>query len=335
MRKNNLYIKTKKGIKCLLCPHECDLAEGQSGICLNRKNSKGKMISLAYGHPCAINLDPIEKKPLFHFLPTSSTLSIGTEGCNLNCKNCQNYEISQHAPSQAGYSNHTPQQIINKTKIQQSKIISYTYNEPITYYEYMYDIAVLAHQSNIKNVIVSNGYINENPLKELLPFLDGANIDLKCFNDITYKKLTGASLYPVLKTLEILRDSNVWLEITNLIIPRWSDDFDMIKEMCTWLVNNGFSKTPIHFNRFFPTYKLSNTPHTAEIVLMKARDIALSMGMEYVYVGNFLGRTVENTYCPKCNNLLVERIGYNVTTHNFKNGTCPNCGTRIPGVWSI
>ncbi|MEA3505576.1 MAG: AmmeMemoRadiSam system radical SAM enzyme [Bacteroidota bacterium] len=335
MIKSNFYIKTAKGVRCLLCPHECDLQEQQVGICMNRKNSGGEIVSLVYGKPCALNIDPIEKKPLFHFLPASTALSIGTLGCNMRCKNCQNYNISQKSPDKVDSFDLTPHQIIEKAKKYNSKIIAYTYNEPITFYEYMCDIAVLAHKAGIKNVMISNGYINEKPLNDLLPFIDGANIDLKCFDEEIYKKLTGARLSPVLKTLEILCDSDVWLEITNLVIPDWTDDFAMINKMCLWLVDNGFAEVPIHFSRFFPVNKLKNQSYTAEIILMKARDIALSAGIKYVYIGNISHRTIENTYCPKCNQLLIERVGFQVKQNNIIEGVCDFCGEKISGVWKI
>lgn len=273
-------------VKCTLCPHYCELSNHQTGLCNSRQNRDGEMVSLTYGKPVAIHIDPIEKKPLYHFLPGSSTLSFGTAGCNFHCKNCQNSSISQSSPEMVEYTDATPEQIVATAIKNNCKSISYTYTEPTVFYEFMLETAKLAHEKGLKNVMVSNGYINQEPLKELIPYLDAANIDLKCFNDSLYRKITTGSLHPVLNTLKTLNDSNVWLEIANLIIPGYTDDMEMITEMCDWLVANGFEEVPLHFSRFFPSYKMQDVEPTPIETVEKAAQIAKSKGIKYVYLGN-------------------------------------------------
>ena len=320
-------------VKCILCPHECVLADGATGICHARKNINGTLFSLAYNRPCSINIDPIEKKPLFHFFPGKEILSIATAGCNFRCLNCQNWQISQTSPLEEKYFSASPSEIINIALQQDVKMIAFTYTEPTVFYEYMIDIARLAHEEGLKTVIVSNGYINHQPLLELIPFIDAANIDLKCFRDSTYRKLTGGHLSAVLDTLKTLKENEVWLEITNLLIPQFNDDPEQISEMCQWLAENGFKDTPLHFSKFFPTFKLNQIPPTPEKLLAEAKKIALDAGINYVYIGNIAHTDDENTYCPKCRHLVVERWGFNVLKNNLKNGSCNFCGQPIPGVW--
>ncbi len=286
-KKTKYYEKLNNGkVECTLCPHQCELSNGQTGICNARKNINGELESLTYGKPVAIHIDPIEKKPLYHFLPGSTTLSFGTAGCNFHCKNCQNSSISQASPDSIGFNAATPEQIVATAIKNNCKSISYTYTEPTVFYEFMLETAKLAHEKGLKNVMVSNGYINPEPLKELIPYLDAANIDLKCFNDSLYRKITTGNLQPVLNTLTTLKNSNVWLEITNLIIPGYTDDLKMIEEMCDWLVANGFQEVPLHFSRFFPSYKMQDIEPTPIETVEKAAQIAKSKGIKYVYLGN-------------------------------------------------
>ena len=320
-------------VKCTLCPHECVLADGATGICHARKNIAGTLFSLAYNRPCSINIDPIEKKPLFHFLPGQEILSIATAGCNFRCLNCQNWQISQSSPLEQKYYQASPSEIISIALQQNVKMIAFTYTEPTIFYEYMIDIARLAHEEGLKTAIVSNGYINHQPLLELIPYVDAANIDLKCFRDSTYRKLTGGNLSSVLNTLKTLKENGVWLEITNLLIPQFNDDPEQISEMCHWLADNGFKDTPLHFSKFFPTFKLNQISPTPERLLKEAKRIALDTGINYVYIGNIAHTDDENTYCPQCQHLVVERWGFNVVKNNLKNGCCNFCGQSIPGVW--
>ncbi len=327
------YIETPKGIKCKLCPQACELAEGETGDCRTRVVSEGKLYTIAYGNPCAVHTDPIEKKPLFHFLPGSNAYSIATAGCNLACLNCQNWNISQISPLDARNYDLMPDRVVEECINRDCKSIAYTYSDPIAFYEYTLDTARIARTKGIMNVFISAGYINEAPLKELAPYLDGANIDLKSFDNEIYEMLNAGTLEPVLDTLRILRDEGVWLEITNLVVPTWTDDMDMIRRMCGWLTDNGFSDTPLHFSRFHPMYKLTNLPPTPFQALKDAHTIARSEGMHYVYIGNVPGGEAENTHCHHCGQLAMERRGYSIVANNIKDGKCRNCGGTIPGRW--
>jgi pyruvate formate lyase activating enzyme len=323
----------QKKIKCTLCPHECILNIGQTGICRTRKNIDGKLYTLAFSNPVAINIDPIEKKPLYHFLPTSRTFSIATAGCNLRCKNCQNATISQVSPEQTNNYNLEPKQIIDSALKNNCKSIAYTYTDPVVFYEYALETAKLAKKNGLKNIIVSAGYINQKPLEELCQFIDAANIDLKSFDDNLYKKLNSARLQPVLETLKTLRKKNIWLEITNLLIPGFNDNEQMIDKMTKWLAKNGFDETPLHFSKFYPTYKLSNIAPTPLETIEKAIQIARQNGLKYIYGGNIWGHNSENTYCPNCNNIIISRNSYNTKIKAIENGKCTFCGKKINGVW--
>jgi len=323
-------------VRCTLCPHNCAIHEGKTGICRTRVNKKGVLYSLAYGKPCSLSVDPVEKKPLFHFFPGSSIFSIATAGCNFRCLNCQNWTISQSSPSGTSHYGLTPEDIAETALSQGTDSIAFTYTEPTVFYEYMLEIAKASKEKGMRCVLVSNGYINERPLENLCRFLDGANIDIKCFDDEIYKKLTGGNLQPVLDTLQALKNSGVWLEITNLVIPGWTDDPSTIARMCEWLVNNGFATTPLHFSRFYPNYKLQQIPSTPPATLIKAEEIARKAGMKYIYIGNLHLPGKENTFCPKCRKLLVEREGFYVRSNKIKSaspgkGICGYCGEEIAG----
>ncbi len=331
-KKTKYYQKLNdKKVECSLCPHQCELAPGQTGLCNARRNINGELKSLTYGKPVAIHIDPVEKKPLYHFLPGSTTLSFGTAGCNMHCKNCQNSNISQTSPDDIDFIAATPEQIVATALKNNCRSISYTYTEPTVFYEFMLETAKLAHEKGIKNIIVSNGYINPEPLKELIPYLDAANIDLKCFDDSLYRKITTARLEPVLETLKLLKENNVWLEITNLVIPGWTDDMVMISEMCDWLVANGFEDVPLHFSRFFPSYKMQDVEPTPAETVEKAAEIAGSKGIKHVYLGNVKSGEC-NTVCPVCGELLIKRQGYLTTNKGF-GGKCPKCGFYVNGIW--
>jgi len=277
-------------VECLLCPHNCVLKEGQTGICRTRENNGGTLYSNAYGNPCSVAVDPIEKKPLYHFLPGSKILSIATAGCNLRCLNCQNWSISQVNPTENSAYELMPEAVVELALKEGTESIGFTYTEPTVFFEYMLETAKLARQKGIKTVMVSNGFINPEPLKELCGYLDAANIDLKVFDEATYKKLAGARLKPVLDTLQTLKSEYVWLEITNLLVPGFSDDPIKIQEMCHWLVINGFSDTPLHFSRFFPSYKLPDTKPTEVETVLQGCEIAKKSGIRYVYSGNMPGK---------------------------------------------
>lgn len=327
------YHVTDNGVQCDLCPHACVISEGAHGICHSRANHNGKLISEVYGLPCVLNIDPIEKKPLYHFLPGTQCLSVATTGCNLSCKNCQNFSISQSKVSDAVSSPASPELLVQTALYHSAPSIAYTYTEPLTYYEYTLDTSIVAHQNHVRNIIVSAGYINQEPLKQLIPYIDAANIDLKSFDDALYKRLNKATLLPVLNTLETLLANKVWLEITNLLIPTLNDSKSSLTEMCKWLVIHGFENAPLHFSRFFPMYKLENIPATSVETLLMAYDIARDAGMKYVYIGNVGEVNGENTYCHNCNTLLIVRRGYTIVENKLKDGTCYHCHTPIPGVW--
>jgi len=333
--KEGLYwSETPRGPKCLICPNECIIKEGEAGVCHNRVNSGGKIYSIAYGNPCSVNIDPVEKKPLNHFLPGSKAFSIATAGCNLACMNCQNWTISQASPKDTRNYDLMPDQVIAQTIANNCKSIAYTYSEPISFYEYTLDSAKLARQEGIKNILVTAGYINEEPLRNFCKYIDAANVDLKSFSNEIYIKLSAGALQPVLNTLKIMAELGVWLEITNLIVPGWTDNTEMIKRMCNWLAENGLSNYPLHFSRFHPDYKLTQLSSTPIGILSQARDIALAAGIKYVYIGNVPGLDAQNTYCPKCRELVIERKGYSILQKNIVKGACEKCGEKIHGVWA-
>jgi pyruvate formate lyase activating enzyme len=296
-------------------------------------NRDGTLFNMAYGNPCSVSVDPIEKKPLFHFFPGSEIYSVATAGCNFRCLNCQNWEISQASPMDLRQYEMKPEKLVQKALLNHTDSIAFTYTEPTVFYEFMLATVKPAQEKGLKNVMISNGYINEKPLLELCQYLDAANIDLKCFDDVIYHRLTGGHLQPVLDSLKVLKKQGVWLEITNLLIPDISDGTAMIETMCGWLVDNGFSETPLHFSRFFPTYKLQQTLPTSGQSLLKAKEIAEKSGMQYVYIGNLPGLHGENTFCPNCKNILVERNGYVVSKNSIENCLCSFCGEHIAGVW--
>jgi pyruvate formate lyase activating enzyme len=328
------YRKSSGGLECLKCPNGCILDRGEAGICRSRINYEGKMYSIAYGNPCAVHIDPIEKKPFFHFLPTTRAFSIAVAGCTFSCLNCQNWEISQFSPKETQNYDLMPDRVVAACLKSGSESIAYTYSEPTTFYEYALDTATLARQEKIRNVWKSNGYINEQPLRRLCKVLDAANIDLKSFDESVYRRLSGGHLEPVLRALRVFREEGVWLEITNLLVPTWTDDLDGVKRMCEWLVQNGLHDSPMHFSRFTPQYKLTQLPLTPVSTIEKARDIAMKAGMQYVYVGNVPGHSAENTYCHSCGKMILERRGYQILSRNLKGGSCGFCGTRVPGIWS-
>jgi pyruvate formate lyase activating enzyme len=329
------FISLKGGeIQCELCPHQCRVSKGKRGLCRVRENQGGQYYSLVYGNPCAVHLDPIEKKPFFHVLPATTSFSIATAGCNFQCKFCQNWEISQASPEEVYSVDFPPEMVVEKAKEAKAHSIASTYVEPTIFYEYMWDVGQLAKKAGLLNVCHSNGFINPDPLQNLCKVLDAANIDLKGFTESFYKELCGGELNPVLNTLKILRKQKVHIEITNLMIPTKNDEMSTIKEMCLWIKKELGSETPIHFSRFYPLYKLRSLPPTPVSTLEKARTLALSSGLEYVYIGNVPGHEGENTFCPRCKKLLIQRTGYMVGEVRLKGGKCGYCGKQIPGIWA-
>ncbi|MEZ5072001.1 MAG: AmmeMemoRadiSam system radical SAM enzyme [Bacteroidales bacterium] len=332
-KKALFQVETPKGIRCQICPNECTLKEGEWSDCHNRKVIDNVLYTLAYGNPCAVHVDPVEKKPMHHFLPGSRAFSIATAGCNLACLNCQNWTISQSSPEETKNYDLMPDAVVAQAKKYECTSIAYTYSEPITYYEYTYDTAVLAREAGLKNILVSAGYIHRDPLVKLCQVIDGANIDLKSMDDAIYLKLNAGKLQPVLDTLKTMLELGVWLEITNLVVPSWTDDLEMIGRMCRWLAGNGFRDTPLHFSRFHPQYKLQNLQPTPVGTLEKAREIARAEGLRYVYVGNVPGSGFSHTLCPDCGKPVISREGYTVDTGGLNLGSCRHCGQAIPGFW--
>jgi pyruvate formate lyase activating enzyme len=326
--------ETARGIMCRICPNECVLKEGEISKCNNRIVYKSRLYTMAFGNPCSVNVDPVEKKPLYHFLPGSRAYSIATAGCNLVCLNCQNWTISQTSPDKTRNYDLMPESVVGESLGNNCRSIAYTYSEPVTFYEYVFETATIARRSGVKNIVKSNGYINPEPLKKLCTVIDGANIDLKAFSESTYLKLSGGKLQPVLDSLKIYRDSGVWLEITNLLIPGWTDNLQDIRNMCRWLSDNGFIDTPLHFSRFYPMHKLEQLPPTPVSILNDAAGIAVEEGLKYVYTGNAPGEELSNTICTKCKTVLVVRQGFRVASNSIAEGKCPACRQVIGGVWN-
>jgi len=321
-------------VQCDLCPKRCRVGNGKRGFCRVRENRDGKYYSLVYGNPCAVHVDPIEKKPFFHVLPKTTSLSLATAGCNFQCKFCQNWEISQASPEDLNNDDVPPDLIVKRAKEVGARSVAYTYVEPTVFYEYMFDTGLLAKKAGLLNVCHSNGFINPEPLGSLCKVMDAANIDLKGFSEEFYREICSGELHPVLEALKICRQSKVHLEITNLVIPTKNDDMDVLKEMCLWIKKELGGETPVHFSRFYPLYKLKGLPPTPVSTLEKARSIALSVGLEYVYIGNVPGHEGENTFCPKCKRMIIKRAGYMVGEVNLKEGKCKFCGKPIPGIWT-
>ncbi|MDD5657384.1 MAG: AmmeMemoRadiSam system radical SAM enzyme [Elusimicrobia bacterium] len=320
-------------VRCGNCPRRCLIAPGRRGFCGVRQNAGGKLYLIAYGKPCAMGLEPIEKAPFFHFIPGSRRLVIATVGCSLRCRFCQNWNISQAAFEDVPHYEMPPERVVAEALKAKADSICFTFTEPVVYYEYMYDIAKLAHAQGLKTAMVSSGYINPAPLKELLKVLDAVKIDLKGFTDQFYGEMAAADLRPVLDTIKAVKASGRWLEIVNLVIPGKNDDPKEIERMCRWLKDNVGPDVPIHFTRFFPSYRLTSVAPTPVGTLAKAYAIAKAAGLRYVYVGNVPGDPLENTVCPKCGKTVIERQGYTIAANRLKNGRCPYCSARLEGLW--
>jgi len=336
MREAMFYEKVDDNlVNCNLCSHRCSrIADSKRGICGVRENRDGKLYSLVYGRVAARSVDPIEKKPLFHFLPGSRSYSIATVGCNFRCDNCQNYDISQ-LPKERGIivgQDVSPEEIVSAAKLSNCESIAYTYSEPTIFFEYAYDIAKHAKKEGIKNVFVTNGYITPEALQEISPYLDAANIDLKSFSDDFYRKNCGARLKPVLDSIRLYKSLGIWIEITTLIIPTLNDSEEELRKIAEFIKNEVGEETPWHITQFHPTYKLIDLPRTPVTILRKAREIGLEAGLRYVYEGNVPGENGENTYCHNCGKLLIRRFGYSIQENKIKNSACTYCGTKIDGL---
>jgi pyruvate formate lyase activating enzyme len=320
-------------VQCGLCPRGCVIGPGQSGDCRVRVNIDGVLRSVVYGYPCSVNIDPIEKKPLFHFLPGSQILSLATIGCNLHCLNCQNWEISQANPEESTASLVPPERLVAIARQYKCPSIAYTYTDPVAYYEYAYDTSRLARQAGLRNVLVTAAYCNSQPWRRLLEVTDAARIDLKGMTEDFYRSVCSGTLAPVQQCLIDAVAKEVHVEVINLIIPTLNDSQDDIRRLSRWVRTNLGSDIPLHFSRFFPQYKMQHLPPTPLETLDVARQIALEEGLYYVYIGNIRSPQGENTYCPGCHKLLIERQGYVVLQNVLKDGCCPGCGKKIYGVW--
>jgi len=325
----------KKTVECYLCSHRCHIKDGRRGICQVRENREGVLYSLVYGKLISQNVDPIEKKPLFHLLPGSLSYSIATVGCNFRCSHCQNYDISQYPRMHDGAvigTSVTPEQVATSAQEYGCQSISYTYIEPTIFFEFAYECAQLAHERGIKNVFVSNGYTSPEATKKIAPFLDGNNIDLKAFTDKFYREVCGAKLAPVLETIELMKEHGVWVEVTTLVIPGWNDTDSELKEIARFI--KGIDpEMPWHVTRFHPTFKMTDRGATPSSTLQRARQIGIAEGLKYVFVGNIPGEDGENTICPQCGEKVVERMGFSIMSQNLANGKCGNCGHSIAGVF--
>lgn len=320
-------------VRCKLCPKECELGHLERGDCRSRYNRDGKLITLVYGKPCAVHVDPVEKKPMYHFLPRTRAFSIATAGCNLHCKYCQNFEISQANPEDTRNEDMPPEKVVEYALRTKSASIAYTYSEPMVFYEYVYDTSVIAHSKGIKNILVTAAFINEKPLRELCKVSDGANVDLKGFTEEYYSKVCSGDLRTVQNSLRVMMEEGVFVEITNLVVPTLNDDMKLISEMCKWIATELSPDVPLHFSRFHPMYQLKNLYPTPLKTLKEARKVAFDAGLKYVYTGNVPGESGEDTFCPKCNKVIVDRMGYHINYYNIVDGKCGFCYEKINGVW--
>lgn len=334
-RKLSPYFTSLNGgeIRCELCPRSCEVEKGKRGYCRVRENIEGQYYSLVYGNPCAVHIDPIEKKPFYHVLPGTLSFSLATAGCNLNCKFCQNWEISQAKPDDTLNYHLSPEQAVEAAGRNRCRSLASTYVEPTIFIEYMLDLGRLAREQKILKVIHSNGYINAGPLGDLCSVLDAACIDLKGFTDEYYRELTEGTLSPVLATLKQLKDRKVHTEIVNLVVPGKNDDMRQIRAMCRWIKSELGPEVPLHFTRFVPLYKLKSLSPTPVPTLEQARSTALEEGLHYVYIGNVPGHEAEHTICPQCKTRVIERIGYRVQASQLQDGKCAKCSLPIPGIW--
>ena len=335
MKEACLYEKLENlKVRCMLCNHGCVIKNLARGICGVRENREGRLLSLVYGKVIASHCDPIEKKPLSHFLPGTLSYSIATVGCNFRCLFCQNADISQMPADRNKIvgEDMTPEEIVTNALQTGSASISYTYTEPTIYFELALDTSRLAVSKGLKNVFVSNGYMTERCLEEISPDLHAANVDLKAFSDTFYKEQCGAKLAPVLKTLETMKRLGVWLEVTTLVIPGLNDSNRDIEGIARFLANLD-PDIPWHISRFHPTYRLQNAPSTPADTIRRARDMGYEAGLKYVYTGNLPGDNGEKTFCHGCGQILIDRYGFQVLRNEIKDGACPGCGEKIPGVW--
>ncbi len=320
-------------VSCSLCPHGCTIKNGARGLCGVRENRNGTLETLVYGKAIAENADPIEKKPLFHFLPGSISYSIATVGCNLTCKHCQNSDISQYPRSGGPIpgTDRSPEDIVRAAQGYGCQSIAYTYTEPTIYFEYALDIAKLARQAGIRNVFVTNGFTGREAIETIAPYLDAANVDLKCFSNDTYRQICGARLDPVLETIRTYKQLGIWVEVTTLIISGYNDTADELESISGFIADTG-TDIPWHVTAFYPTYQMTDRPPTTADMLIHAQNIGYEKGLRYVYTGNIRGQDGENTYCHQCGSKLIGRYGFCIRENNISGGLCPGCNAKVDGV---
>ncbi|MEX1310555.1 MAG: AmmeMemoRadiSam system radical SAM enzyme [Candidatus Sulfomarinibacteraceae bacterium] len=320
-------------VECELCPQACTVADAERGTCGVRENRGGTYVTLVHSLACSVHADPIEKKPLFHVLPGELALSYATAGCNVECKFCQNWEISQFRPEQVRSAYLPPEALVEAAKRSGARLTAATYSEPVVFWEYVRDSARAARKAGLAPTVVSNGYIQAKPLKEVLPLLKAVKIDLKSFSEEFYRDQLRAKLKPVLESLEIIRASGVWLEIVVLLIPTLNDSETEVRKLARWVKTNLGADVPVHFTRFHPTYRLTNLPPTPVPTLERSWKIARAEGLNHVYLGNVPGHPAENTVCPGCGGVVIRRLGFTVAENRLSGGACPDCRREIPGVW--
>lgn len=333
MKEAKWWNEKEQGIECYLCPRRCIIADQSYGVCNVRKNVDNTLYTIVYGHPVAVHVDPIEKKPLYHFYPGSQIFSVGTVGCNLLCEFCQNWDIARARPDDTQMHNISPEKIIDMAQKSNCIGIAFTYNEPTIFGEYVLDIATLAHQSGLQTVMVTNGYITPEAIDDIYPFIDAANIDLKSFSNEFYRQYCKGELQPVLDALQRIRDFGTFVEITTLIIPGKNDSDSELDHLTRWIVDNLGQDVPVHFSAFHPDYKMRQLSRTPKETLDKAREIAIRNGLRYVYEGNVLAENEDNTYCYHCGRLLIERRSFSIIKNNLEGDIC-SCGSKIAVVKS-
>ena len=321
-------------VECGVCPRGCRISPGERGTCGTRENRRGTLYTLVHSRPCALGLDPVEKKPFFHVLPGAMALSLATPGCNLECRCCQNWEIAQARPEQVKTMRLTPADVVTLARQKAAPLIACTYTEPVVFSEYVLDIAQAGRRAGLRTVMVSNGYVQEQPLADLCRELTAYKVDLKGFDEAFFRRHTGGELKHVKETLRRLRQHGTWTEIVSLVIPGQNDSEAEARSLSRFVRDEVGAETPLHFTRFHPSYRLQNVPSTPVATLDRSRAIALAEGLKFVYLGNVPGHPGEGTYCPGCGQLLIRRVGMAVTENRMRGGSCPGCQRRIPGVWS-
>lgn len=323
------YKRTPRGIKCSLCPHNCNVSDIRPGSCRTKFVKNGKLFSSAFGNPFYVKTITPETEFLYHFLPGEKVLAIGTAGCNLTCQYCKVSDVSQKSPDQVTSTSLFPKEVVEMCLSKKIKSIAYTYSEPVAFFEYMLATAKLARENGIKNILVSNGYIHEEPLRELCKYLDAAVISIKAFSDATYQKIAGGSIFPVFSSLKVLKEMKVWTELTHVVVPGWTDNFQLLEKMCSWMKENGFENNPFHFLKFEPQFRMSQLEPAPEELMDRAVEVAVKSGLPFVY-----GKHQLNTVCPNCKHVIAERKNNKVFLNGIKYGECTKCKTKIAGIWS-